>query len=464
MSGTRILVVDDEPDIRMLVKEILEDEGYAVEVAEDGETARQRLPEVSPDLIMLDIWMPGIDGITLLKEWAAAGALTGPVIMMSGHGTVETAVEATRLGAYDFLEKPLSLGKLLLTVERALDADRLRRENQGLKQRASTEVVQPLGRSATMQQLSSSAEELARLDGPLLLSGELGSGKATFARYIHSQSRRASQAFVETRLMGLGREAGMKALFGSEQTGEAGHGLLEQARGGVLLIRDIAHLEADSQAMLLQALKSDKLQRPGSGRVVELDVRLMVATDRDLAQLVEQGHFNQALFELLAAHTLHIPALRDHADDVLDLSAWYLERMIDTLGTPWRRISIAGQNRLRQYHWPGNVCELINVLQRLLILADHEEIGGDEVSRVIGDVAADGETGSGSGAATLPDYGSFYDLPLREARERFERAYFEHHLALAEGNVSKLSKTTGMERTNLYRKLKNLKVDTGKNQ
>ncbi|MEI6413981.1 MAG: response regulator, partial [Pseudomonadota bacterium] len=253
MNGSFILVVDDEPDIRSSVREILEDEEYQVGVAENGESARRALRDRQPDLILLDIWMPDIDGITLLKEWAEDSGLPCPVIMMSGHGTVETAVEATRLGAYDFLEKPLSLAKLLLTIERALEADKLLKENVGLKRRLPS-VLEPVGKSSVTQRLREQIRRIAQHDTWVLMTGEPGSGRETFARYLHGQSARRGRPFVDLEVSSIVRNNSARELFGSEESGRVHYGSLEQARGGTLFLDEVADMDVQAQGQLLGAL------------------------------------------------------------------------------------------------------------------------------------------------------------------------------------------------------------------
>ncbi|HIP52679.1 MAG TPA: sigma-54-dependent Fis family transcriptional regulator, partial [Chromatiales bacterium] len=269
MSAPYILVVDDEPDIRSTVKEILEDEEYVVGTAEDGASARKALRERRPDLILLDIWMPDIDGISLLQEWAEDEGPPCPVIMMSGHGTVETAVEATRLGAYDFLEKPLSLAKLLLTVERALEADKLQRENLGLRRRAPT-VLEPVGHSAVMQRLREQVKRIAQHDTWVLISGEPGSGRATFARYLHSQSARRDRPFVELAVSSIAEGNSARELFGSESQGHIHYGRLEQAMGGALFLDEVADMDMEAQALLLGALDTGEFIRVGGSEPVKI--------------------------------------------------------------------------------------------------------------------------------------------------------------------------------------------------
>lgn len=450
MPAAYILVVDDEPDIRTLVQEILEEEGYEVGVAENGEAARRARRDRRPDLIMLDIWMQDVDGITLLREWGEGGTLPCPVIVMSGHGTVETAVEATRLGAYDFIEKPISLAKLLLTVERALEADQLARENIGLKRTEAT-VAEPIGRSDAMQRLREQARRIAQHSSWVLITGEPGVGKKTFAHYLHVQSARRQGPFVEVGVGSMSHHTSAVELFGSEEGGRLSYGRFEQANGGTLYLDDIADMDLQTQARLVSVLETRSFLRVGGSEPVNVDVRIIAATHSDLAKAVAADSFREDLYYHLNVVPLHIPPLAQHCEDISDLLNYYADYFVTRESLPYRHFSVGAQNRLRNHPWPGNVRELKNLVQRLLILGAGDEITAQEVDSAFGAQAAVSVVG---GASALP-----FDLPLREAREQFERAYLEHQLAESGGSVGKLAKRVGMERTHLYRKLKSLGID-----
>ncbi|MBI3344044.1 MAG: sigma-54-dependent Fis family transcriptional regulator [Gammaproteobacteria bacterium] len=445
MSTAHILVVDDEPEIRRLVREILEDEGYEVTVAEGGNEARQARRARRPDLTLLDIWMPDIDGISLLKEWSNGGTLPSPVIMMSGHGSVETAIEATRLGAYDFIEKPLSLAKLLLTVERALEADKLHKENIGLRRHVQA-VSEPVGKSPPIQQLREQIKRIAPHESWVLISGEPGSGKETFARTLHALSARSGGPFVDVSVASLARENAAAELFGSEEGGHIHFGRLEQANGGTLFLDDVSDMDPAIQARLLGALQTHSFLRLGGSEPVQTNVRIIAATHRDLREEVQAGRFREDLYFHLNVVPLTIPPLRDHCEDVPDLLNFYVNAIVDQENLPYRKFSVAAQNRLRNYGWPGNVRELKNLVQRLLILGSGEEISLAEVDAALG--AAPRETVTTAAAN--------FDLPLREARDQFEKAYLEHLMAKTGGSVGKTAKLAGIERTHLYRKLRSL--------
>ncbi|HLR86335.1 MAG TPA: sigma-54 dependent transcriptional regulator [Wenzhouxiangella sp.] len=445
MSSARILVVDDEPDIRDLIGEILRDEGHETETAGNAAEARERVRNSAPDLVLLDIWMPDTDGISLLREWRDSDAVSCPVVMISGHGSVETAVEATRLGAFDFIEKPVSMARLLVTINNALEAGRLKRENEGLR-RSQPVVFEPLGRSAAVQQLRQRLERVARHDAPVLITGEPGVGKQDAARWIHANSARREEAFVSasTRV-----DAGsFEAMLG----GRDGHrGLLARARGGVLFIDDVARLDRGAQAVLLKMLETGRLD-PGQTDSGRLEVRIIAGASQPLEELVREGAFDESLFYQLNVLPLDMPPLRERQDDVPDLVRFYAEYYPGRDGTPYRHFPVAVQNRLRQYHWPGNLRELRNLVQRLLILGDGEEVTISEVEEAL----AQSDTGQTVGDRKMP---ALYNMPLREAREEFERQYLRFKLEAAEGSVGKLAELVEMERTHLYRKLKQLGID-----
>jgi DNA-binding NtrC family response regulator len=450
MSSPYILVVDDEPDIRNLVQEILEDEDFEVSTAENGESARASLRLRRPDMVLLDIWMPDLDGITLLKEWSEGEGLPCPVVMMSGHGTVETAVEATRLGAYDFLEKPLSLAKLLLTVERALEADKLQRENIGLRKR-SAPVVDPVGKSSVIQRLREQVKRVAQHDTWVLITGEAGSGRETFARYLHSQSGRRDRPFVDLGVSSIAKGNSARELFGSEEDGRVHYGGLEQASGGTLLLDEVADMDLEAQSQLLGALDTGSFLRIGGTDLVKIDVRIVAVTQRNLEEEVQAGRFREDLFYHLNVVPLNVPPLREHPEDVPELLSYYVDYLSTHEKLPYRHFSVAAQNFLRNHPWHGNVRELKNLVQRVLILGAGEEITQDEIESAFG-AAPSVETPS----IDLP---VSFDQPLRQAREQFEKTYLEYQLNKHAGNVSKMAKEVGMERTHLYRKLRSLGVE-----
>ena len=450
-SGT-VLVVDDEPDIRSTVKEILEDEGYEVALAENAAAAREARQRVRPDVVLLDIWMPDLDGISLLREWSEGGALTCPVIMMSGHGTVETAVEATRLGAWDFVEKPISLAKLLLTIERAREASRLKRENEGLRQHLAL-PLEPVGASKAMTALRIQLEKLAQHDTWILILGEPGTGKESLARWLHEHGPRRSQPFVAVAPASIPREHLIGALFGAENAEGIQQGLLEQANGGTLFLDEVAELDDELQQRLASVLQRRALVRSGGRGPAALDLRVIAASAQNLEALVRAGKFREELYYLLNVVPLAVPPLRERGEDVPDLLRLYADFFANRDKLAYRHFPIAVQNRLRNHAWPGNVRELRNLVQRLLVMGSANEVQLDEIEAALSGTAPVAAAPRGEHAEID------FSLPLREAREQFERAYLLRQLQQVGGSVGKLAKAVGMERTHLYRKLRDLGVD-----
>ena len=446
MSASRILVVDDEADIRGLLKEILSEEGYEVDIAADASQARTSRATQVPDLVLLDIWMPDTDGITLLREWSHTDGYDCPVVMMSGHGTVETAVEATRLGAFDFVEKPLSLTKLLRTVERALDAGR---RNRLSARTHGPSLAVPMGKSKLTQVLRDQVQHAASSSSPVLLVGELGSGREAYARYLHSLSARAAKPFHTLVPASLVVDPAA-ALFGSEREGRVEAGALDQAAGGSVFINGLEDLSSDTQRALAGVIEESAYTRVGGRQKLPLNVRWIGSAQDGFELRSSPEPFRRDLIANLNVITLRVPPLREYAEDVPDLLRFYVDRLVDDQHLPLRRFSVAAQNRLRNYPWPGNIGELKNLVQRVLILGVGEEIGLEEIERELAVKSAVNEP------LVKQD---LLALPLREAREQFERAYLQQQLLLCHGKVGQLAKRVGMERTHLYRKLRALGVD-----
>jgi len=444
-----ILVVDDEPDIRQLVSEILEDEGYQVVMAENAAAARAAKEQREPQLILLDIWMPDTDGITLLKEWVADNNLLCPVIMMSGHGSVESAVEATRLGAYDFLEKPLTLAKLLLTVERAIQTSQLQQENAGLKQQLMLDI-EPVGKSATIARTKDQLKRLSQHNAKVLLVGEAGVGKEVFARYLHNNTSRREGPFIDVAVGCISPENSAVEFFGKEENGKVYQGLLEQAQGGTLFLGEIAGMDAETQSRLLSALESSSFLRVGGSEPVTVDIRVIASTRETLQEEVNAQRFRQDLYYMLNEVTIDIAPLREHSEDVPALLTFYVDHFINIEKLPFRKFSMSAQNYLRNYAWPGNVRELRNLVQRLMILGIGDDIELDETKTALGSI-----TDKPQISTSIPE---FFNYPLKEAREHFEKSYLEYHFEKTGGSVAKLAVAVAMERTHLYRKLHALKI------
>ncbi len=450
MSKRQILVVDDEPDIRNLVQEILEDEGFSVNVAENASKARQEVESFKPDLILLDIWMPDVDGITLLKEWKETDHIVAPIIMMSGHGNGETAVEATRHGAYDFIEKPLSISKLLLTIKHAFETSTLKQENLQLHH-ATSSSLEPIGKSKVITELRSKIARIAKHDTPVLMHGESGTDKELFARYLHSLSSHNDGPFITVSISALAKDHAEVELFGLETNNQFQEGYFDKARGGSLYIKDIGELDKTLQSHLHDVLETKKYSHIGSSEQIELDMRIIAATRFNIEKLVSENRFRDDLYYLLNVLPISIPPIREHFEDVPALLEYYVNYFIETEGLPYRKFNVAAQNRLRSYQWPGNVRELKNIVQRLLILGTDETINIDEIESSLGNTSAR------QSDSTVEGFN--FDLPLRDARESFEKAYLEYQLKKAKGSVSKVANIVGIERTHLYRKLKMLGID-----
>lgn len=448
MSTPFILVVDDEPDIRNLVREILEDEGYEVDVAENAHQAELAREAREPDLILLDVWMPDTDGITLYKRWHESDPASLPtVIMLSGHATIETAIEATRLGAFDFIEKPLSLAKLLRTVEQALAHGKPQRQKIPLRQHAQ-KLEEPIGKSSVMQSLRDRLQQLGSHRSNILFIGETGTGRQTLAHYLHQISHDADQPFVEVSATLLNHHPQLK-LFGSHDA----VGLLEQANGGTLFIKDIEQLNADTQRLLLATLQSHSFQRNGELERIPLHLHIMASCHQSLLQLIKEQGFNEELYYHLSFIPIPIAPLRTHREDVPELLNYYIDFYVTTEALPYRGFSLAAQNRLRNHDWPGNVMELKNLVRELLLQNSDKEIESEEIEALLKAHHYD---------APVHLACEEFNLPLKEARERFERAYLEYHLKQVNGSVGKLAQLSGIERTHLYRKLKSLGIDSKK--
>jgi DNA-binding NtrC family response regulator len=414
----QILVVDDEVGIRELLSEILSEEGYQVRLAENAGEARAFRGRARPDLVLLDIWMPDTDGITLLREWASAGLLTMPVVMMSGHGTIDTAVQATRIGAFDFLEKPIALQKLLTTVGRAL--------KHGSEQPQASLSLAAFGRAAIVNELKQRLERVANLRTPVLLMGEPGVGIELCARFLHARNT-----------PWLAPEANAKL-------GEAPTELLEKAREGILFLHDISELNRLEQKGLM--LVVSKLDR--------YNTRVVCGATRQLAELVAAGSFDARLYAAISGTTLRVPSLREHREDVPEIANFVLSQLIEAKEVPQRAFSMAALNALRNYDWPGNLLQLQSAVQTLAQTALGDEIALEDVERVLPQ-----QVGSIQLAHGLP-----FDAPLRDARDAFERVYFEYHIGKEGGNISRVAESVGLERTHLYRKLKQLGIKVNRRE
>ncbi len=447
MSNASILVVDDELGIRSTIHDILTDEGYSVEVAADAREARTHYRADNLDLVLLDIWMPDTDGISLLKEWSNDNGLKCPVVVMSGHGTVETAVEATRLGAVDFIEKPLSLEQLLSTVQAALMTSP---SGGALPVDASVSrghVEIPMGKSPLIRAVCEQARKIARQKGPVLIAGEAGSGRDLFGQYIHSQGERPRAPFILVSGAALTDNNAVDQLIGHGGVKGYEQGYLRKAAGGTLFISELQELGSAAQSYLLGVVEHGVYTPPGKTQPEPCTARIMASVQRTAS--------NGLRADLLAAMgvmQLSIPPLREYSEDIPELLRQYVHALVTDEGLRYRRFGVPVQNRLRNYPWPGNLRELKNLVRRLLMQNSAAEVSLRELETALE------PTVDGSEALIRQD---ILSLPMREAREQFERIYLTQQLALCGGKVGKLAERVGMERTHLYRKLRALGVDFG---
>jgi DNA-binding NtrC family response regulator len=452
MNARAVLVVDDEPDIRGLLQEILEDEGYAVSTAATAAVAQVLVEESTPDLVLLDIWMPDMDGVSLLKSWKSAGTLNFPVIMISGHGTVETAVEATRHGAVDFIEKPVSLAKLLLTVEKALTEHVPAVAGaQQLEAYSARRLPLALGVSDYVKELREQLASQSIRSESLMLIGESGSGRVLFAQYAHDQNPELTGRFIQLRCDTLSTVNSHRELYGEESNGTVSTGYLESAAGGTLFLTDVELLPKSAQQSLRQAIEQQGFLRVGGTSRVPFRCRLVASSRSDLAIAISQGMLDASLARLLSNETLTIKPMREHPEDIPALLEGLVDWHVEEEGLAYRHFSVAAQNLLRNLDWPGNLLELKNLIQRILLLGGPAEIEVPEINRVLG-ITSNSDT----------SLALRHDLPLREARADFERQYLLRCLAESQGNIGDLAKHVGMERTHLYRKLRSLDIDLDK--
>jgi two-component system nitrogen regulation response regulator NtrX len=452
-----ILIVDDEADIRDLVAGILDDEGYTTRTARDSENAVAAINARRPNLVFLDIWLQGskLDGLQLLdaiKEQHPAL----PVVMISGHGNIETAVAAIKRGAYDFIEKPFKADRLLLVAERALEASRLKREVQQLKQYAPGATVL-LGRSAAMNQLRQTIEKTAPTNSRVLIVGPSGSGKELTARTIHGLSTRASGPFVVINAAAMRPDHMEVELFGVERSnGSQGSsvGALEEAHGGTLFIDEIVDMPRETQNRTLRVLVDQTFQRVGGSTKVSVDVRIVSSTGRNIEAEVAEGNFREDLYHRLSVVPVRVPALAERREDIPDLVEFFMEQISQSTGLPKRRIGGDAMAVLQSHDWPGNIRQLRNNVERLLILAGGEPDAVIDASMLPQDVGSMvPKLPQGSGGEHL------MGLPLREAREAFEREYLRAQISRFGGNISRTAEFVGMERSALHRKLKALGMD-----
>jgi two-component system, NtrC family, nitrogen regulation response regulator NtrX len=448
MAGEHVLIVDDEPAIRTTLRGVLEDEGYRVTAVASGADALAAIADDGHDLVFLDIWMPGMDGLETLTELKRLRP-EATVVMISGHGTIETAVKATRLGAYDFIEKPLSLEKTLLTVTRALQHARLERENAALRARLS-ERSEIIGETEVMRRLREQIATAAPSSGRVLIHGENGSGKELVARAIHALSARQQQPFVEVNCAAIPDELIESELFGHERGAFTGahtrrRGRFEQANAGTLFLDEIGDMSVRTQAKVLRSLEEQAFERVGGKETIKVDVRVIAASNRDLAALIAEGRFREDLYYRLNVIPIEVPPLRARKDDIPLLVEHFIAVFCHENGKAAKRLSGEALAYFLAYDWPGNIRELRNMVERLVIMAPRETIEPDDLPPPLRPKAL-GETPSGVARS------------LREARDNFERAYILAELRVHDFNMTRTAERLGIERSHLYRKIKAYRI------
>ncbi|WP_319637540.1 nitrogen assimilation response regulator NtrX [Roseitranquillus sediminis] len=448
-----ILIVDDERDIRELVSDILRDEGYGTRTVANSEQCLEELQKDPPGLMILDIWLKDsrMDGIDILKHVKSHNPSI-PVVIISGHGNIEIAVAAIKQGAYDFIEKPFNIDQLTVVVRRAMETSRLRRENSELR-RGDAAAVEMIGASPAFNTLKSQLDKVTRSNGRVMLTGQPGTGKESAARYIHANSGRADKPFVVLNSAAVEPGRVEELLFGRESV-ERGlaPGLLEQADGGVLYMDEVAEMPLGAQSKVLRVLTEQQFTRVGGTDRIGVDVRVISSTNRNLPAEIESGRFRSELYHRLNVVPIDVPSLSERREDVPRLAEHFIAALNRDQGLPLRRLSDEAATLLQTMAWPGNVRQLRNVIERVLILGpEREDIAAEEVP------ADEGKT-NGSSQVVLS--ASLATLPLREAREVFEREYLMAQINRFGGNISRTASFVGMERSALHRKLKSLNVVT----
>ncbi|MBV7256701.1 sigma-54-dependent Fis family transcriptional regulator [Pacificimonas sp. WHA3] len=449
-----ILVIDDEKDIRDLVAGVLEDEGYEARTAGNSDDAIAAITERRPALVVLDVWLQGsrLDGIELLDEIKQRDPML-PVIIISGHGNIETAVAAIKRGAYDFIEKPFQADALLLTISRATETERLRRENEELRSRAGVDT-ELTGDSAALANVRATLKRVAPTGSRVLIEGPPGSGKEVAARLLHIQSARAAGPFVTVSCARLHPDRVEEALFGVEDGANGTRvGLFEQAHGGTLFLDEVADMPLTTQGKILRVLTDQVFVRVNGTRPVQVDVRVISSTSRDLAIAIAEQTFREDLYYRLAVVPLAMPSLEDRREDILPLANHFLARFATERGLPTPTLSDDAAAALQSYEWPGNIRQLRNVIERVLILAPPESVRELDSSALPQEIVQ-GASDIVSGDSSKSIMGS----PLREARESFEREYLRVQIKRFSGNISRTAAFVGMERSALHRKLKALQL------
>lgn len=449
-----ILITDDERDIRELISDILQDEGFTTRLAGTSDECMAEIAASPPALMILDIWLKdsNMDGIDILKS-VKRDHPDIPIVIISGHGNIEIAVAAIKQGAYDFIEKPFNIDQLLVVIRRAMETAKLRRENVELK-RGDVANTDMLGDSAAFRNLKGQLDKVTKSNGRVMLTGPAGAGKEIAARYIHSNSNRASAPFITVNSASIEPDRMEEVLFGREGgTKGIEKGLLEEANGGVIYFEEIADMPLGTQSKILRVLVDQRFQRVGGTDKVQVDLRVISSTNRDLAAAIDAGTFREELYHRLNVVPIPVPSLEERREDIPVLAEYFIETFNKTQGLPLRKLADDARALLQTMLWPGNVRQLKNVVERVLILGENsDEIAAKELP------ASDEAAAVDEGRIVLS--GGLATLPLRDARELFEREYLLTQINRFGGNISRTASFVGMERSALHRKLKSLGVVT----
>ena len=449
MSSMSVLVVDDELDIRELISEILSEEGYDVTVASSASEANRKRSKKEFDLILLDIWMPETDGISLLKQWSEEENLNSEVVMMSGHGTVDTAIESTHLGASNFVEKPLSIAKLLRTVEGALTE---RKKKTNPKRSIDNASFVSIGHSDLLKDFRKELSRVAKVDSSILIIGEDGTGREAYANYVHNISDRSMNNCITLDSSSLSEEVLNDEILGSGKSEKITLGIIDKLQNGTLILKNLAEFNLNAQLIINNILETNIFNINGGKEKIQCNFRTIAIVNENYLNQVREGRLKRELISNLNIQTIKVPPLREHAEDIPDFIKFYTDQLSEAQELTYRRFTVAAQNRLRNFPWPGNHIELKNIIERLLVKGITDDVTLDETEEELKK-----EIDKDPVESLIKQ--DLLSLPLKEAREQFEKAYLQQQLILCDGKVGKLAKRVGVERTHLYRKLKSLQID-----
>ena len=449
MSSMSVLVVDDELDIRELISEILSEEGYDVTVASSASEANRKRSKKEFDLILLDIWMPETDGISLLKQWSEEENLNSEVVMMSGHGTVDTAIESTHLGASNFVEKPLSIAKLLRTVEGALTE---RKKKTNPKRSIDNASFVSIGHSDLLKDFRKELSRVAKVDSSILIIGEDGTGREAYANYVHNISDRSMNNCITLDSSSLSEEVLKDEILGSSKSEKITLGIIDKLQNGTLILKNLAEFNLNAQLIINNILETNIFNINGGKEKIQCNFRTIAIVNENYLNQVREGRLKRELISNLNIQTIKVPPLREHAEDIPDFIKFYTDQLSEAQELTYRRFTVAAQNRLRNFPWPGNHIELKNIIERLLVKGITDDVTLDETEEELKK-----EIDKDPVESLIKQ--DLLSLPLKEAREQFEKAYLQQQLILCDGKVGKLAKRVGVERTHLYRKLKSLQID-----